>query len=112
VIENLKFRVVKKPMTLGIMQVISDRIINDAESIRYGVEKLNKTLSSFIESKGTNLSPDHEDWEILAHLIKEYNGGRSYNSEVSELFGIILDKFYDNQRQNHEFTDMPKDDNN
>jgi hypothetical protein len=102
-IENMKFRITKKPMTLGVMQVRSNEIIDDFESVKKGVEKLVHDLKVIGEKNEVERSDEYRDWEILSKLIEKFNGGKSYNHEVSDLFWIIWNKLYDGQNNNTRF---------
>lgn len=102
-IENLKFRLTKKTMTLGVMQVKSSQIIDDFESVKKGMEKLIFDLKEIISKNEVGREGPYRDWEILSKLIEKFNGGKSYNHEVSDLFWIIWNKLYDGQNNNISF---------
>jgi len=105
-VENMKFRATKKTMTLGIMQVQSNEIINDIDSIKRGVRKLLNDLKDVsIQIERTD---EYREWEIQSALIEKFNGGKSYNSEVSELFQIVWSKFYNGDNNNSYFEDALK----
>lgn len=92
-IENLKFKVTKKPHTLGVMQVKSDKLLSDIESVRLGTEKIVKAYKNHIEElKETDES--FYEWTAKYSIIEDYNAGSSYSSEVSELADIIKTTFY------------------
>lgn len=92
-IENLKFKVTKKPHTLGVMQVRTDRFLSDNESVRLGTKKIVKAYKNHIEKlKETNES--FYECAAIHSIIEDYNTGSSYNSEVSELADIIKNTFY------------------
>lgn len=92
-VENLKFRLTKKPHTLGVMQVSSDKLINDIESVKLGTEKIVNAYKKYIENQTEN-SSDYFDWYAKDFIISDYNVGTSYNGEVSELADIIKNTFY------------------
>jgi hypothetical protein len=90
-IENMRFRLTKEPHTLGVMQVLSDKLISDFESVKLGAEKIVSAYNKYLE---TPTDSDYFDWYAKNHIINEYNVGRSYNGEVNELADIIKNTFY------------------
>lgn len=92
-IENLRFRLTKKPHTLGVMQVKSDKLINDLESVKLGTEKIVNAYKKYLENPTEN-SRDYFDWYAQDYIISNYNVGTSYNGEVNELANIIKNTFY------------------
>jgi hypothetical protein len=103
-IENLKQRITKKPHTLGVMQVKSDKIISDLESVKLGTDKVVDAYQQYLE----NLNKENgEFYEYSAYnsIIKNYNGGSSYQSEVADLISIITENFY---KDTHDSLDPTK----
>ncbi|MCL9810106.1 hypothetical protein [Flavobacterium luminosum] len=92
-IENLKFKLTKKPHTLGVMQVRSDKLISDLESVKIGTEKIVNAYKKYLENPTEN-SSDYFDWYAKNYIINDYNVGTSYNGEVNELADIIKNTFY------------------
>lgn len=92
-IENLKFKLTKKPHTLGVMQVRSDKLISDLESVKLGTEKIVNAYKKYLENPTEN-SSDYFDWYAKNYIISDYNVGTSYNGEVNELADIIKNTFY------------------
>lgn len=92
-VENLKFMLTKKPHTLGVMQVRSDKIISDIESIRIGTEKIVSAYKKYLENPTEN-SNYYFDYYAKNYIISDYNVGTSYNEEVNELADIIQNTFY------------------
>jgi hypothetical protein len=92
-VENLKFKLTKKPHTLGVMQVRSDKLISDLESVKLGTEKIVKAYKNYLENPTEN-SNDYFDWFAKNYIISDYNVGSSYNGEVNELADIIKNTFY------------------
>lgn len=93
ILENFKHRLSKKPHTLGIMQVKSDKIISDLESVKLGTEKIVNAYRKYLDI----LEKDNgEFYEYSAYcaIIENYNGGSSYQSEVVDLISIIADNLY------------------
>lgn len=92
-IENLKYRLTRKPHTLGVMQVRSDKLITDLESVKIGTGKIVNAYKKYLENP-TESSSDYFDWYAKNYIINDYNVGTSYNVEVSELADIIKSTFY------------------
>lgn len=92
-VENLKFWLTKKPHTLGVMQVSSDKLISDLESVKFGTEKIVNAYKKYLENPAET-SSDYFDWYAKNYIISDYNIGTSYNEEVNELADIIKNTFY------------------
>lgn len=90
-IENIKFKLFKKPHTLGVMQVFSTKILTDEESVIIGTTKIVNDYKSYIAN---NKEDAHYEWFIVDAIISQYNTGESYSNEVIELIRIIRDEFY------------------
>jgi len=75
------------------MQVKSDKIISDLDSVILGT---NKILNSYKKSlkKIEDGHYDIHEWHILNSIFSDYNGGESYSSEVYQLYSIIKETFY------------------
>jgi len=93
IIENITFRITKKPRTLGIMQVKSDRLISDEESVMLGTNKVLEAYSEYLKKINHNIS-EYYEWSAYDFIISNYNGGISYSSEIHRLFTIIKETFY------------------
>lgn len=94
-VENLKFKLTKNPHTLGVMQVRSDKLISDLESVKLGTEKIVNAYKKYLENP-TEIGEDYFDLDAKDFIISDYNTGTSYNGEVSALADIIKDSFYKN----------------
>lgn len=92
-IENLNFRRTKKNHTLGVMQVESDKLINDKESVILGTEKIVKAYLDYLNNPIETYFEDG-DYYIKEAIINNYNSGNSYSIEVIELSDTIKDLFY------------------
>ena len=90
--------------TLGIMQMTTNRYISDAQSVRLACEKI---LNDGVAVREDVLKEDFSQYKnmesyideikeqhLLNGILKRYNGGSLYNSEVSNLFRQIKTKFY------------------
>lgn len=92
-IENLKFKLTKKSHTLGVMQVKSEKLISDIESVKIGTEKILNAYKMYLENP-IQSSSDYYDWHAKNYIISDYNSGSSYQFEVSELADLIQSTFY------------------
>lgn len=93
VIENIKQRLTKKPHTLGVMQVKSDKIISDLESVKLGTAKVVNAYKQYLD-KLTKEKEEFYEYSAYYEIIANYNGGSSYQSEVADLISIIKENFY------------------
>ena len=90
-VENLKFRMSHKRMSLGIMQVKTNKMIDDKESIKQAAGIIKKLRMEYIGDR------KEKDWDSLGSLCgyidfiaRKYNGGDwDYVSEVREIFETI-----------------------
>lgn len=96
-IENIKFKVTKKPHTLGVMQVRTDKFINDYESIVKGSKIIIDEYRNYIKELEDN-SYEFYDEIARSRIISKYNTGESYSKEVFELNILILRNFYNDTK--------------
>lgn len=86
--------------TLGPMQVETDQLISDLESVRIGAQKIIEDYLKFLESyDAEDESPltERPEWQkswARTEAIKSYNRDDSYVEEVSLLHQKILIDFY------------------
>lgn len=92
-IENLKFRITRTPHTLGIMQVRSEKIISDLESIRLGTGKVLEAYEAYLK-KSKETVDGFCEWQAQNFIINDYNRGESYLTEVKDLAEKIKNTFY------------------
>lgn len=92
-IENLKFRLTKKSLTLGVMQVKSDKLISDLESVKLGTKKIVDDYKNYLENTA-EINGEYFEYYAKDYIISNYNVGTSYNGEVNELAEIIKSTFY------------------
>lgn len=93
IIENLKLKVTKKPHTLGIMQVKSEKVLTDKESVILGTNKILESYNNFLADNVNDEEGFHDSY-IYSKIVSDYNGGSSYNQEVLDLIEIVLTNFY------------------
>jgi hypothetical protein len=88
-VENLKFRITRKRMSLGIMQVQTDKIIDDKESIKQAAEIIAQVRENYIQDRKEKDSMGLL-CQYLYSVAEKYNGGNwEYVCEVREIFEII-----------------------
>jgi hypothetical protein len=92
-VENLKFKLTKNPLTLGVMQVRSDKLISDLESVKLGIEKILNSYKKYLENP-EDVGEDYFDLYAKKYIIRDYNYGESYNEEVNTLAETIQEIFY------------------
>ena len=96
-VEYVRFYLTKKPHTLGIMQYRSDIYISDEESIKLGISKIKDAYKNELEEYEQGKKEHYYDeWHLKSKLASVYNGGSEYNSDVIEMWGIIMEKMYPN----------------
>lgn len=93
----------KKPHTLGIMQYKTQSFINDDKSVSLALDKVK---ASYLNLKYS--SEYSYEWHLVSDLIRDYNGGDPYYSEVREIYEKILDIFYKDTKDDllKSFTDQ------
>lgn len=106
-IEDLRFRITKKPHTLGIMQVKTDRYINDEQSLRLAIAKIKNDNNAYINQerenaiRGGNPNPVINNIIykncLISHIADKYNGGDpKYKGEITDIFDKINQLYYRN----------------
>lgn len=99
IIENFKHRLSRKSHTLGVMQIKSDKIISDEESVILGTTKIVNSYKSYISEKLAKKEEPYE-WNVINAIITDYNVGTDYLYEVTELSYDIRKMFYKNTKDN------------
>lgn len=105
-LEYVKSKFSKNHMSLGIMQVRSDRFINDLQSVEKGVEILIKEVDLLLPKFKEEYEKDveysyqieHLEQTYQASLIRKYNHCNDYTYDILELTDYINEKFYRNNR--------------
>ena len=90
-VENLKFRLSHKRMSLGIMQVKTDKMIDDKESIRQAAGIISKLRQEYIGNRNEEeVGALGRLGSYIHTLAEKYNGGNwEYAREVREIFETI-----------------------
>ena len=98
-VENLVFRLRRKPMSLGVMQVKASTMISDEQSVDLGVKKVLDAWKKSIERIASEISnpppgggyysANSLEYFIERDILKDYNPDNTYISEVSDLSHVI-----------------------
>ena len=99
IIENLKHRFSSESHTLGVMQVRSDKLINDTESVILGTNKIVNSYNKYVRENSTKGEEIYE-WNVIDSIISDYNVGSEYLYEVNELSYEIRKLFYPDSKDN------------
>lgn len=99
IVENIFQKFGSKPRSLGVMQITTDKSINDYESVVLAIKKISSHYyqipNIIIEKRknneyySSNYYEKLENWEIEREILKNYNPDNNYIDEVSELIYII-----------------------
>ena len=82
--------------TLGVMQVTTDRIISDEESVRLGAQKIvddHLKAQIIVKEKKADFGM-RSYWPIRNEVIALYNRDDDYVHEVNRLYEAIVELFY------------------
>lgn len=93
IIENIRFRITKKPHTLGVMQVMTSQLLTDNESVVLGTTKIVDSYKLYLQ-KSAEENYGYYEWSAMSEIIGGYNTGISYGDEVTELAQTIKEEFY------------------
>lgn len=96
-IENIKHRFSKKSHTLGVMQVRSNVLISDKESVILGTTKILNSYKKYIEENSKDVEEIYE-CIVISSIISDYNVGSDYLCEVNDLSYQIRNLFYKNTK--------------
>lgn len=100
-VEYLRFWITRKPHTLGIMQVTTNKYINDKDSIILAMQQISSNNNDIMERYADSPFPSINR---VAYLIaKKYNSGDyDYAYEVGEIFEQIVSTFYEPMPDSYE----------
>ena len=99
IIENLKHLFSNESHTLGVMQVRSDTLINDKESVILGTNKIVDSYNKYVR-ENTVEGEEIYEWSVINSIISDYNVGSDYLYEVNDLSYEIRKLFYPNSKDN------------
>lgn len=93
-LERVLFAKSSKRHSYGIMQVMSDRVLTDEESIELAAKKINDSMGGYIAT--AQVSYDNRIWtfDIIDFVAKDYNNGDQYGTEIQSIFNVLKDVFY------------------
>lgn len=87
--------------TLGIMQVTTEKYINDKKSVLVGATKIINDYEQAELKKKEEKAEDGEEeteyysfWQIRRETIKQYNPDNDYIREVDDLYEAIFNRYY------------------
>lgn len=80
-----------KRRTLGIMQVSTDRIINDKESIQLAIEKI---FQKYLEKLNSNEDVYYHN--VLSGILSNYNPSDDYEESIKNILQILSNYLYQN----------------
>ncbi len=95
-LEYASFFLTKRPHSMGIMQVISTTYISDKKSIILGIEKIIGKYHHFLNEIKDRRERHYYsgDFTFVMELASSYNTSANYNSDIHEMFEIVLEVFY------------------
>ena len=99
IIENIKHCFSNESHTLGVMQVRSDKLINDTESVILGTNKIVNSYNKYVR-ENTVEGKEIYEWNVINSIISDYNVGSDYLYEVNDLSYEIRKLFYPNSKDN------------
>ena len=104
-LERLLLKNSKKKHTYGIMQVMSDHILSDEESVELGMKKIQQDYKKIISEKEDG-PVELSSW--IVYLVAEaYNGGdEHYSDEVRDVFTRLNERFYTDIPSEIEITEV------
>lgn len=89
--ENILFRLGKRPMTLGIMQVKTNDYITNAKSVELGSKKIKNSFDEFVETAVADNPYGYwfglgEQESCLNKICQDYNGAQDYCDAIKYIF--------------------------
>ncbi len=91
-LENLVAKNTEKPRTLGIMQVTTERLLTDKESIEKGCAHLLKALLALFSGRSTENYYGFAPTEIISRLSSSYNGGEGYSTQIKSIIAYMYNR--------------------
>ncbi len=93
-LERILFKRSKRKHTYGVMQVMSDYVLSDEESVELGMRKIRDDCRiQFNKQKELSVT----DYWLVYTVSQEYNGGDvHYSSEVWDVYSYLKEKYYPN----------------
>lgn len=97
-IERISFLIRKKKHTLGVMQVQTDKLLNDYESVKKGIKKISLSYHNSLKGREKEIQQISENdmseaWYIEngleTDIIKDYNADDPYIQEIQDLMCLL-----------------------
>ena len=101
-LEFASFFITKKTHTLGIMQIKTNKFINDEESIKLATNKILLDSREFFRTEFKDYMKNNIQYYLISYITNKYNGGDyNYSNEIHFIYNIINEKFYGNNSDNN-----------
>lgn len=94
ILESILHKFSRRPHTLGVMQIKTDKLLTDTESVILGAEKIINSYRQYINLIEKDSQEYYSDISVCNSIIEDYNVGDRYKSEVIDLMTIIKDTYY------------------
>lgn len=94
----------KKKHTYGVMQVKSDRVLSDEESVTLGMQKIERDVKKYI----SEIEEEGLSWYGLVYDVSNaYNGGDdNYASEIWAIFLRLREQYYKDIPERLKYKDL------
>ena len=94
----------KKKHTYGVMQVKSDRVLSDEESVTLGMQKIERDVKKYI----SEIEEEGLSWYGLVYDVSNaYNGGDdNYASEIWAIFLRLREQYYKDIPESLKYKDL------
>ena len=90
-IENFVAKHSPREITLGIMQVKTDKLITDEQSILLGIDKIISSFSRYLVDYKSNYGFFSD---CIYLILEDYNLGEEYSDSVKNIYDILSMKIY------------------
>lgn len=91
-IENFVAKHSPREITLGIMQVKTDKLITDEQSISLGIDKIINSFYGYLVEYAQ--SDYNYSRDCIDLILKDYNLGEEYSGSVTSIFDTLSKKIY------------------
>lgn len=97
-IEKFLFKIRKKRMTLGIMQVSTEELITDKESCKLALTLIKRSYSEYIDKYNNDNEKKYDLGDVfetnetpylIRDIARNYNNSSSYEDELVKVFNVI-----------------------
>lgn len=95
-LENAFSLITHRQLTLGVMQVKTDRYIDNKESVRLALKKIARDNNTYIREQNDS-GNDIYVYDLISSIANKYNGGsHGYSNEIIDIFNYINKAYYNN----------------